>query len=180
MSDEHDDDALIYDPLLEGEVEGEQEGQDDDHDRRSDDNDYQNDNRQSYSNNKPTKEQFIDILARDEEESDETHANDYNTVMAALIITTEPTVAKLACQAIDKVHISTLFPSLHSFLISLPLSAPSVASAVLVTLNGSSLPHRLSQIFSLEHLIVVLRSLALKLLIASSSSPLLTHLLYQR
>jgi hypothetical protein len=179
MSDEHDDDALTFDRLLEGDGDGQrddvidqQDQVDHDHDQDHDqDQDYQIDHRQQQYSNKPTKEQFIDILARDEDESDEVHANDYSYVMAALAITTEPTLAKLACQAIDKVQ----FILLLSHSLSLTLS-----SLVQETLNGSSLPLLLSQIFSLEHLIVVLRSLVLKLLIASSSSRLLIPPLYQR
>lgn len=50
-----------------------------------------------------TKEKFIEILSRDEDEVDEVHQQDYSYVLSALVITTEPTLAKLACQAIDKV-----------------------------------------------------------------------------
>jgi hypothetical protein len=58
------------------------------------------------NSNALSKERFIDILARDEDEPDEIHTNDYNFILSALVITTEPTLAKLACQAIDKVSIA--------------------------------------------------------------------------
>ena len=69
-----------------------------------------------------TKEQFIEILARDEDESDDIHANDYNFILSALVITTEPTLAKLACQAIDKVHIYSSSSSSSFVIPDLPIN----------------------------------------------------------
>jgi hypothetical protein len=62
---------------------------------------------QQNSNQIQSKERFIEILARDEDEPEAVHANDYSYILSALVITTEPTYAKLACQAIDKVRVTT-------------------------------------------------------------------------
>lgn len=58
-----------------------------------------------------TKEKFIEILSRDEDEAEEIHHQDYSYVLSSLVITTEPTLAKLACQAIDKVLLMKLTSS---------------------------------------------------------------------
>ena len=52
-----------------------------------------------------TKEKLIEILARDEEEEERIHLNDFNLLIRALAQNVEVTIIKLACQAIDKVTI---------------------------------------------------------------------------
>ena len=52
-----------------------------------------------------TKEKLIEILARDEEEEERIHLNDFNLLIRALAQNVELTIIKLACQAIDKVTI---------------------------------------------------------------------------